>query len=179
MSMNPLSMNPLSKNPLFKNLSSKNPAFSPFCFSLDRENFSGEFATREQARDAGLAAALLSNSVVDAVYVAKRQPVDPQGDHHADRIVADMRERMRIKFAQENFLDDVNEQQLADLDAAVEYAIAHWLNRHQLGPAPRLVSLSEYPVTHPNHLSPARLDKPAGLEVTAEEVTEQGQEIES
>jgi hypothetical protein len=134
-------------------------SFKPFCFSLDRENFTGEFSTREEAKTAGLNAAAGSSAAVDAVYVAKRQPINPQADHHADRVVADMVERMRIKNREENFLEEVTEQQLADLDASLEHAIVQWLGRHQLGPAPRLISLSEYPVTNPKGHGPSRNDE--------------------
>jgi len=124
--------------------------YKPFCFSLDRENFQGEFATREHARDAGYAAAAAAPSAVEAIFVAKRQPINPQADHHAETVVADMQNRMRIKFGEETYLTAANEHQLADLDAAIEYAVVEWLARHRLTPEPKWVSLSEYPVSNPH-----------------------------
>jgi hypothetical protein len=118
--------------------------FKPFAFSFDRETFRGEFSTREQAVDAGLAAATQMPAGVEAVYVGKRQPVDPVAEGHAEDLIAAMRQRMADRTGDYGYLRGVNEHVAADLDAAVEHTIVAWLRHHNLAPADRFVSISEH-----------------------------------
>jgi hypothetical protein len=120
--------------------------FKPFCVSLDRESFVGAYDTREQAVAAGFELARSSAGLVDSIYVGKRQPTPAQADGHAESVVDAMRDRMRASNGPDDYLDRVNEHQLADLDASIEHAIVDWLSRHQLTPASRVVSISEHPV---------------------------------
>jgi hypothetical protein len=117
-----------------------------FAYSFDRETFQGDFATREQAVVAGFKAAEELGAAVDAVYVGKKQAVNPLADHHAEDVVRGMRRRMLEKTGEANYLAAANEHVLADLDASIEASIVDWLTRHQLTPAPKLTALSEHPL---------------------------------
>lgn len=118
----------------------------PYGYSFDRERFVGEFATREQAVDAGLRAAQARNVNVDAVFVGKRVPLDPQADHHADDVARSMRRRMQARTGDSGYLAGANEHVLADLDSAITKTICEWLKRHDLVPAARVASISEHAI---------------------------------
>lgn len=117
-----------------------------FAYSFDRETFHGDFATRELAVQVGFKAAEELGGAVEAIYVGKKQPVDPMADHHAETVVRAMRRRMLEKTGEANYLATANEHLLADLDAAIEAAVVDWLTRHNLKPAPKLAALSEHPL---------------------------------
>ena len=119
----------------------------PFAFSFDRESgFRGAFATREAAVEAGQEAARERSTPIDAIYVGKRVPVDPQADGHAECIVKAMRERMLGKCGVTDYLSKANEHLMADLDAQLAATIAVWLRRHAMLPAARISSISEHPL---------------------------------
>jgi hypothetical protein len=131
----------------------------PYGYSFDRDRFIGEFATREQALDAGLKAAQARSAIVEAVYVGKRVAVDPQADHHAEEIAQSMRRRMQSKVGDGTFLAGANEHVLADLDAALCRVIVAWLERHGLMPAARVTSISEHPLPAVRAHAPSRNDE--------------------
>ena len=131
----------------------------PYGYSFDRDRFIGEFATREQALDAGLKAALERSGIVEAVYVGKHVAVDPQADHHAEEVSRSMRRRMQSKVGDGSFLACANEHVLADLDAALCRAIVAWLDRHGLTPAARVTSISEHPLPAVRAHGPSRSDE--------------------
>lgn len=121
-------------------------AVKPYGYSFDREQILGEFATREQALEAGLRAAEHKGGLVEAVFVGKRVPVDPQADHHADDVVRSMKRRMLSKAGDATYLLAANEHLLADLDAALAKTIVEWLDRNGLAPAAKVASISEHPI---------------------------------
>lgn len=136
--------------------------FKPFAFSFDRETFRGEFATREEAALAGQAEALKYIAVVEAVYVAKRVPCNPQADMHADDVVKSMKRRMLAKAGDSTYLAAANEHVVADLDASLEHAIVDWLKRHELQPPDKFSSISEHPLPSVHAHGPS-LDDEVGL----------------
>lgn len=133
--------------------------FKPFAYSFDRETFRGEFATREEAAEAGQAEALKVMSIVEAVYVAKRVPTNPQADMHGDDVVKVMKRRMLSKTGDASYLAAANEHVVADLDAAIEHAIVDWLKRHELSPADKFSSISEHPLPSVHAHAPSRNDE--------------------
>ena len=133
--------------------------FKPFAFSFDRETFRGEFATREEAAVAGQAEALNLMSIVEAVFVAKRVPTNPQADGHGDDVVKSMRRRMHVKRGDAGYLAAANEHVVADLDAGIEHAIVDWLKRHELMPADKFSSISEHPLPSVNAHGPSGNDE--------------------
>lgn len=142
--------------------------FKPFAYSFDRETFRGEFATREDAALAGQAEAMKFMAVVEAVYVGKRVPTNPQADMHADDVVKTMKRRMQHKTGDTSYLAGANEHLLADLDAAIEHAIIDWLKRHQLQPADKFSSISEHPLPQVHGHGPSKSDEVGPMGMDAE-----------
>lgn len=133
--------------------------FKPFAFSFDRETFRGEFATREEAAVAGQTEALKFMAVVEAVYVGKRVPTNPQADMHGDEVVKSMKRRMLTKTGDASYLAAANEHVVADLDAGIEHAIIDWLKRHELQPADKFTSISEHPLPQVSAHGPSKSDE--------------------
>lgn len=133
--------------------------FKPFAFSFDRESFRGEFATREEAAEAGQAQALKMMSAVEAVYVGKRVPTNPMADLHGDDVVKSMRRRMLTKTGDASYLAAANEHVVADLDASLEHAIIDWLKRNDLTPAAKISSISEHPLPAVHAHAPSSSDE--------------------
>src|SRR5437763_17211928 len=96
-----------------------------YAYSLDRETYSGVFATREEAVRAGCAAADRLHSQVTEVYVGQRVAGDPQADLHAWEVVKSMRERARPAARDDatGYLAHVTAQQARDQDGALEAPI--------------------------------------------------------
>ena len=131
----------------------------PYAYSFDRETFQGAFATREQAADAGLRAAQQQMNNVPSVFVGKRVAIDPQADGHADAIARSMRQRMLASSGDAGYLAAANEHVLADLDAQLAATIVGWLTRHELVPAAKVKSISEYPLPTVHAHGPSRDDE--------------------
>lgn len=142
--------------------------FKPFAFSFDREAFRGEFSTREEAAAAGQAEALKYMAVVEAVYVGKRVPTNPQADMHADDVVKAMKRRMQNKTGDASYLAAANEHVVADLDAGLEHAILDWLKRHGLQPADKFASISEHPLPQVHAHAPSKHDEVGFMGMDAE-----------
>ena len=125
-----------------------------YAFSLDRESFTGIFNTRKEAFEAGCQQAERLNAQVNEIYVGQRVAGDPQADRHSWEIIKSMRDRARASLgaAANGYLANVNEQQAADLDGAIEAVVTRWLSNYKLAPAFfRIEAISEHPmpcVTH-------------------------------
>src|SRR3954452_10925490 len=93
-----------------------------YAYSLDRESYTGVFATRDEAVRAGCAAAERLHSQVTEVYVGQRVAGDPQADLHAWEVVKSMRERARTASGDDamGYLSHVTSEQARDLDGALE-----------------------------------------------------------
>ena len=132
----------------------------PYAYSFNRDTFQGEFATREQAIEAGLkAAAARVSAPPTAVYVGKRVPTDPQADGHAEEVVKSMRQRMLDRAGDSAYLAAAHEHALADLDAALARAIGEWLTRNDFGPAAKVKSISEHPLPLSHEHGPSSSDE--------------------
>lgn len=120
-----------------------------FAYSYDRETFKGSFDTRKEAVAAAVKSAMEMLNPPEAIYVGQRQAVDPGAAGHAEDIIERMRRTVFERHGERgaDFLARVDEQQLADLDAAFEKTIQSWMERHQLGPHfERIGVVSEHPV---------------------------------
>ena len=133
--------------------------FKEYAYSFDRESFTGEFATRELAAEAGLRAAQARIDAIAAVYVGKRVAVDPQAEGHADDVAKAMRRRMLAGTGEAGYLAGANEHVLADLDAQLAATIVGWLRRHELGPAAKIKAISEHPLPTVHAHGPTRDDE--------------------
>jgi len=121
-----------------------------YAYSLDRESYTGVFATRDEAVRAGCAAADRLHSQVTEVYVGQRVAGDPQADLHAWEVVKSMRERARTAAGDDamGYLAHVSSEQARDLDGALEATILRWLANHKLGPTfHRIEAVSEHAIS--------------------------------
>src|SRR5439155_13483480 len=125
-----------------------------YAYSLDRETFTGIFATREEAFRAGCYAAERLHAQVNEIYVGQRVAGDPQADLHAWELIKCMRDRARAAAGDDaaGYLAHVSNEQANDLDGAIESAILRWLGNYKLGPAFfRIEAVSEHPVVSHAH----------------------------
>jgi hypothetical protein len=118
-----------------------------FAYSFDRETYRGEFPTRLEAFNAAKAALADGHEMPEAIYVGRRVVVDAQAAGHATEVLRAMRRRMADKTGDTEYLRRVNDQQHADLDAALEKTVNEWLVRQQLVPTRAVIEhISEHPV---------------------------------
>jgi hypothetical protein len=123
-----------------------------YAYSLDRETFTGVFNTRDEAFRAGCYAAERLHAQLTEVFVGQRVAGDPQADLHAWEIIKSMRDRARAASADDSagYLAQESNEQVKDLDGAIEAALQRWLANYKLGPGFfRIESVSEHPI--PNH----------------------------
>jgi hypothetical protein len=120
-----------------------------FVFSLDRETWMGEFATRQAAAAEGIRRARQHPDSIATIFVGQKIHPNPRAYGHARQVIDAMARRVRDDNGDvaDEFLRGVTEQQLMDLDNALEQTILAWLSRHDLSPRFYLVeSISEHPV---------------------------------
>lgn len=121
-----------------------------YAFSFDRDSFEGAFDTREQAYRAAVARAGELNIAADtALYTGQRMAANPQADAHARQVLNSMRRRAKEMFGEDagGYLKAVTEDQLIDLDRAVEAVVSRWLANYKLAPTwYRIGAVSEHPM---------------------------------
>jgi hypothetical protein len=125
-----------------------------YAYSLDRETFTGVFNTREEAFHAGCYAAERLHANITEVYVGQRVGGDAQADLHAWELIKCMRDRARAAVGDDaaGYLAHVSNEQVKDLDGAVEATIQRWLANYKLGPGFfRIEAVSEHPVPTHTH----------------------------
>jgi hypothetical protein len=74
---------------------------------------------------------------------------DPQADGHARQVVNAMRRRARERVGEDalDYLKAVNDEQLIDLDRALEAVVTRWLANYKLSPTwYRIGAVSEHPM---------------------------------
>jgi hypothetical protein len=123
-----------------------------YAYSLDRETFTGVFNTREEAFRAGCYAAERLHAQLTEIFVGQRVAGDPQADLHAWQIIKSIRDRARAASGDDSagYLTHVSNEQVKDLDGAIEATIQRWLGNYKLGPAFfRIEAVSEHAI--PNH----------------------------
>lgn len=126
-----------------------------FAFSFNRQTFHGRYPSRAEALAAAVQHLRGRESSVEALYVGQWVPGDAMTTDHAEEVLDSMRRRARRAEGDESFLKDVNEQQLADLDAGIARAVADWLSRHDRVPAStRLRGVTEHAVPTPLQHAP-------------------------
>ena len=129
-----------------------------YVFSLNGEDFSGSFESRDQAELAAVTAARRSANGPATFFVARAVSGDPAASGHAQAVLANMKARARHSgcTAGGQYLSNLTSRQTADLDATLENAILGWLEKHHLQPACFDVeAISEHTVPTPapsNHV---------------------------
>lgn len=121
-----------------------------FVYSLDRETWTGAFPTRNAAVTDAIRAARQHPDSIATVFVGQKVVPSPRAYGHARQIIECMRRRVREDNGDmaDDFLRDVTEQQIMNLDSAVEQAIVGWLERNELVPQSffHVEAISEHPV---------------------------------
>ena len=127
-----------------------------YVYSLDRQTFLGQFASRSDALRAALTAAKQQPEPPTEVYVALKIPGNAQSTGHAEDVIRRMSDRARAASAQASadgatrYLQNVNEQEEADLDDMLARTINKWLIKHDRMPTfYNVEAISEHPVPNP------------------------------
>jgi hypothetical protein len=121
-----------------------------YAFSFDRDSFEGAYETREGAYRAAVDRAAELNIAADTpIYTGQRMSADPQADGHARQVVNAMRRRARERVGEDalDYLKTVNDEQLIDLDRALDAVVTRWLANYKLSPTwYRIGAVSEHPM---------------------------------
>jgi len=120
-----------------------------YSYSLDRQVWTGRFSSRKEAAEAAIARAVNEATPPETVYVGQRIEPDLRAYGHARGVIDTMRRRVREDNGDvaDGFFRGVTEQQVADLDRAMEATIVDWLVRSKLEPTwVRIEAVGEYPL---------------------------------
>jgi len=123
-----------------------------YVYSFDRETFVGPFDSRDAAYRAGVTRAHEVENTPTEIFVGQQLVGDPQAANHAAHVVERMRFRARAAVGEQadEYLRRINDQEEADLDAAIERTVLAWLRKHDRMPNFFDVrGISEYPVPAP------------------------------
>lgn len=122
-----------------------------YAYSLDRETFLGKFDSRADALQAAISAARQQPEPPTEVYVGLKIAGDAQTSGHAEPVIERMIDRARTSNdSAARYLQNVGEQEEADLDAMLAAAINAWLKKHNRMPTFFSVeAISEHPVPNP------------------------------
>ena len=121
-----------------------------YAYSFDRETFEGTYETRDQAYRAAVARAAVLNIAGDTpIYTGQRMAADAQAAGHAREVCNSMRRRAKETVGElsAGYLKKVTEEQLTDLDRALEAVIGRWLANYKLAPTwYKIGAVSEHPM---------------------------------
>jgi hypothetical protein len=120
-----------------------------FAYSLNGNDWAGDFATRKEARLAAMEAAREQAELPATVYVGVVIPADPQITGHARDLINRINARAEAAGTGE-YLNALKVDQVEDLNKELTAVLMGWLNRHKLQPTSFNVNaISEYPVPLP------------------------------
>jgi hypothetical protein len=122
-----------------------------FAYSLNGENYTGAFATRDDALGAALNAAVdpMNLNPPQTVFVGRRVEADPHTSGHARTLLREMawQAHDEIGAPASNYLNKLGEEKIGELDGALEQVLHEWLRKHNLLPTYfRVEGISEHPV---------------------------------
>jgi hypothetical protein len=121
-----------------------------YAYSLNGENYTGAFATREEALDAALADARDPLKLEpQTVFVARRVEADPHAAGHARSVLREMawQAHDEVGAPAANYLQQLRPDQIKELDSAIENVLYEWLRKHELLPTFfKAEGISEHPV---------------------------------
>src|SRR5439155_20286785 len=131
----------------------KEPTRMParYAYSLNGENYTGSFASREEALSAALDAAgdPMNLNPPQTVFVGRRVEADPHASGHARTVLREMawQAHDEVGAPAAKYLNKVGENEIQELDGAIEQVLYEWLRKHELLPTYfRVVGISELPV---------------------------------
>jgi len=122
-----------------------------YAYSLNGENYRGTFATREEALNAAMEGARdpLLPIPPQTVFVARRVEADPHAAGHARTVLREMawQAHDEVGAPAANYLKKVGEDQIKELDIAIEKVLYEWLRKNELLPHYfKVEGISEHPV---------------------------------
>ena len=121
-----------------------------YAFSLNGENWSGAFDTRDAALKAAIQKCLNAADPPGTVYVGEISPEGIHADRLGKRVIDEMRSRANNAEGSRH-LHSITAAQLTELDAAIERVVIAWLQKHEFTPQSlRMEAVSEHltPVPH-------------------------------
>lgn len=122
-----------------------------YAYSFDREDYTGSFATPEDAVAAAVNQAEGLSSPPTTIYVGTMVEGDPQAGDHARHILEAMNRRAHVDYGEPamRYLVNVTTKQVIDLDKSIEQTILGWLRKHNLMPTfVKVTDIREYPVPY-------------------------------
>jgi hypothetical protein len=120
-----------------------------FAYSFDRDRWFGSYPSREQAIEAGSDAATQYPNPPTTLYIGQRVAADIRSADSAQRLIAETRRRAREEYGEQadGFLRNVSDNQVNQLEAAIESTVHNWLERNQLQPTwSKIGRITEHPV---------------------------------
>lgn len=125
-----------------------------YAYSLNGENYTGAFATRDLALAAAFEAARdpMNTAPPQTVYIGRRVEADPHAAGHAKTLLREMawQAHDEVGAPAASYLHQLPEDKIKDLDVALEKVLYEWLRRHDLLPTYfKVEGMSEHPVPQP------------------------------
>ena len=122
-----------------------------YAYSLNGENYTGAFDSREQALATALQAARDPSNVnpPQTVFVARRAEADPHAAGHAKTVLREMawQAHDEVGAPAAGYLNHLQPEQLNELDRSIESVLYEWLRKHDLLPKFfKVEGISEQPV---------------------------------
>jgi len=122
-----------------------------FAYSLNGENYTGTFASRDLALAAALHAAQdpMNLAPPQTIYVGRRAEADPHAAGHAKTILREMawQAHDEVGASATNYLNKLSDEAIRELDLSLEQVLYDWLRKHELLPTYfKVEGISEHPV---------------------------------
>ena len=120
-----------------------------YAFSLNGENWSGAFETREGALTGALQKCSGASDPPGTVFVAEIMGGEVFGDHLGQAVIAEMRSRAR--GVEDRYLKEVTARQMNSLDNQIERTLVGWLQENHLMPQTfKVEAISEHLIPMPH-----------------------------
>lgn len=124
-----------------------------YAYSLNGENWTGAFATREAALSTAIQKCSGAADPPGTVFVGELATADGLADHLGKGITQEMRHRATVcgLDGASRFLRNVGRQPLDELDGQLEQVVTAWLQKHKLAPeSTKIEAISEHAVPMPH-----------------------------
>ena len=123
-----------------------------YAYSLNGENYTGTYTARDEALRAAIEAAGESLDPPQTIYVARRVEADPHAAGHARTVLREMawQAHDEVGASAATYLHTLSDDQVNELDRAIEKVVLEWLRRNELLPTYfKVEAISEHPVPQP------------------------------
>jgi hypothetical protein len=126
---------------------------SQYAFSLNGENWSGAFDSRDVALAAAIQKCSGASDPPGTIFVGEIAPGQALSDSLGKTLVTELRARARSRGNEGDarYLREVSPAQVRELDGLVEKTVVGWLQKHQLMPQSfKVEAISEHSVPLPH-----------------------------